>query len=210
MNGHPDEETIAHARSELAARDPVLARLDAKIAPFVWRSRASGFAQLTAMIVEQQVSVASARAIWARLEAGLGEVTPVAVLARDADQLRGLGLSRQKARYLHAIAEAEIDFTALATLPEDEAVGVLTRITGVGRWTAEIYLMMSEGRPDAFPAGDLALQAAMLAAEGLTGARPSERALRARAEPWRPWRGVAAHLLWAFYLTLPRPKAGSA
>ena len=209
MSGHPDEETIAHARSELAARDPVIARLDAKIAPFVWRSRASGFAQLAAMIVEQQVSVASARAIWARLEAGLGEVTPGTVLARDADQLRGLGLSRQKARYLHAIAEAEIDFTALAILPEDEAVGLLTRITGVGRWTAEIYLMMSEGRPDAFPAGDLALQAAMLAAEGLTGARPSERALRARAEPWRPWRGVAAHLLWAFYPTLPRPKAGS-
>ena len=204
---HPTPEGIAAARRELAAVDPAMARIDGAIPPFVWRSRPGGFAALLRMIMEQQVSVASAAAIWRRLEEGLGEVTPAAVLALDEDALRALGLSRQKARYARALAEAGVDFTALSALTGEAAEARLTAITGVGRWTAELYLLMCEGRPDAFPAADLALQEAMRAAEGWPQ-RPSERALRARAEAWRPWRGVAAHLLWAWYrLQRGRPTA---
>ena len=204
---HPTPDVIAAARRELAARDPVMARLDGDIAPFVWRSRPNGFAALLRMIMEQQVSVASAAAIWRRFEAELGEVTPAAVLALDEDALRALGLSRQKARYARAIAEADVDFAGLSALPEDAAEARLTAVTGVGRWTAELYLLMCEGRADAFPAADLALQEATRVAEGWPQ-RPSERVLRARAEAWRPWRGVAAHLLWACYrLQRERPPA---
>ena len=211
MTVRPDPDTIAAVRRQLAAQDPAVARMEAAVGPVPWRVHRPGFASLLQMVMGQQVSTASADAIWARLQAGLGEVTPAAVLALDADQLRALGLSRQKARYAHTIAEAGIDFVALADLSEDEAVAVLTQITGVGRWTAELYLLMCEGRADAFPAGDLALQVAMHGAEDWAGSRPSERALRARAEAWRPWRGVVAHLLWAYYRTLPRrPPAAQA
>ena len=129
-----------------------------------------------------------------------------------------MALSRQKARYVReiALAEAEgrIGFERLKTLPDEEAVAALTAITGVGRWTAEIYLMFSEGRVDLFPAADLALQEALRAARG-DAARPSERSLRERARSWAPWRGVAAHLLWRFYAALkageaaPRPAAAA-
>jgi DNA-3-methyladenine glycosylase II len=183
-----------------------MALIDAAVPPLPWRSRPAGFATLVRMVMEQQVSTASAEAIWRRLEAGLGEVTPAAVLARSEEELRGFGLSRQKALYAREIAAAGVDFPALSTIPEAEAEARLTAIKGVGRWTAEVYLLMCEGRMDAFPAGDLALQEAMRAAEG-SPLRPSERALRARAEPWRPWRGVAAHLLWAFYRVARRTPA---
>ena len=199
---HPTPEIIAQARAELAARDPVLARIDAGIAPFAWRSHPAGFATLVQMVMGQQVSTASADAIWRKLEAGVGgEVTPAAILARDEETLRTFGLSRQKALYAREIAAADVDFASLSVIPEEEAEAVLTAIKGVGRWTAELYLLMSEGRADAFPAGDLALQEAIRAAEG-SPLRPNERALRARAETWRPWRGVAAHLLWAYYREL--------
>ena len=163
-------------------------------------------------IVEQQVSVASAAAIWGRMEAGLGgEVTSAAVAQLDEAALRGFGLSGQKVRYVGEIARAElegrIDFGRLGAMPEDEALAALTAITGVGTWTAEVYLLMCEGLTDAFPAGDLALQEAWREAAGLD-ARPDEKALRRMAEPWRPWRGVAAHLLWAFYVAT-RPPARS-
>ena len=205
---HPTPQQIAEWRAELAARDPVMAVIDAAVPVLPWRSRPAGFATLLAMVMEQQVSIASAAAIWGRLEAGLGEVTPAAVLARPEDELRAMGLSRQKALYAREIAAAELDFAALSVIPEEEAEARLVAIKGVGRWTAEVYLLMAEGRPDAFPAGDLALQEATRAGEGWPQ-RPSERALRARAEAWRPWRGVAAHLLWAFY-RVRRPPASPA
>lgn len=209
--GHPTPADIAHARAELARREPAFARLDPTIAPFVWRSRPGGPANLMRKIVEQQVSTASAAAIWGRMEAGLGTVTPEAVLAHDEAGLRAFGLSGQKVRYVGEIAQAvasgALDFDRLRALPEDEAVAVLSAIKGVGRWTAEVYLLMCEGRPDAFPAGDLALQVAWREAQGDEG-RPDEKALRLRAESWRPWRGVAAHLLWAAY-SQARPKAPS-
>jgi len=209
--GHPTPAVIAEARAELARREPTFARLDPRVPAFEWRSRPGGPASLMRKIVEQQVSTASAAAIWGRMEAGLGEVTPAAVLALGEAALRGFGLSGGKVRYVRAIAEAAVsgalDFERLRALPEDEAVAALTAVKGVGRWTAEVYLLMCEGRPDAWPAGDLALQEAWREAQG-DAVRPDERALRARAEPWRPWRGVAAHLLWAAYLQArpPRPR----
>ena len=210
--GHPTPEIVAEARAELARREPAFARVDPTIAPFAWRSRPGGPASLMRKIVEQQVSTASAAAIWGRMEAGLGQVTPEAVLAEDDAALRAFGLSGQKVRYVREIAAAvtsgALDFDRLRTLPEDEAVAALTAVKGVGRWTAEVYLLMCEGRPDAFPAGDLALQEAWREAAE-EPERPDEKALRARAEPWRPWRGVAAHLLWAAYVQARPPKAPS-
>ena len=198
----PTSEALAEARSRLVRLDPALAPLDAALPPFAWRTRACGFAGLARMIVDQQVSLASAAAIWARLQAGLGgEVTAPRVLAHDA-RLTGLGLSRPKIRYLIALAEAErdgrIDFEGLGKLDDEAAVAALTGLTGIGRWSAEVYLMFCEGRLDVFPAGDIALQEAMRWADH-AAVRPGEKAAYARAEAWRPYRAVAAHLLWAAY-----------
>ena len=206
---HPDADLIARGRAALAGVDPAFARLDASLPPFEWRSRPGGAGALMRKIVEQQVSTASAAAIWGRMEAGLGGVvTSERVLALDEPTLRSFGLSGQKVRYVREIARAEIegriDFATLGSMPEDAALAALVAIKGVGLWTAEVYLLMCEGRTDAFPAGDLALQEAWREAAGLA-ARPNEKALRELAEPWRPWRGVAAHLLWAWYVTLRPP-----
>jgi DNA-3-methyladenine glycosylase II len=196
----PDQ--IDAARLALAALDPALATAHAATPPFEWRHRPGGFAGLVKMVVEQQVSVAAAAAIWKRFEEGLGAVTPDLVLARDIDGLKRYGLSAPKARYAHAIAQAHlgghVDLEHLRDLDDDAALAALVSIKGVGRWTAETYLMFCEGRTDLFPAGDIALQEGLRLAEGAP-ARLSEKALYARAEAWRPYRGVAAHLLWAYY-----------
>lgn len=153
------------------------------------------------MIVDQQVSTASAAAIWARVEAGLGDVTSASVLGHG-EGLAGLGLSGPKIRYMKALAEAErdgrIDFTALPALDDETATRTLTSQLGIGRWTAEVYLMFCEGRLDLFPAGDIALQEALRLADG-ADLRLTEKALYARADLWRPHRSIAAHLLWAAY-----------
>ncbi len=204
------QKDIAAARALIIARDPVLAHADAAVPVFEWRTRPGGFAGLVKMVVEQQVSVAAAAAIWRRFEAGLGAVTPAAVLALEVEALKSFGLSAPKARYARAIAEAHVsgrvDFDHLATLGDEAAVAALVEIKGVGRWTAETYLMFCEGRADMFPAGDIALQEALRVAEGAE-ARLSEKALYARAELWRPYRGVAAHMLWAYYGALKRGEA---
>ncbi|HEX8570177.1 MAG TPA: DNA-3-methyladenine glycosylase 2 family protein [Caulobacteraceae bacterium] len=206
----PDPQTIAAARRALASRDADLALVDAATPAFDWRVRPGGFAGLVNIVMGQQVSTASADAIWARLEAGLGGVTAERVLRASEEELRGLALSQQKARYVREIALAEtsgaVDFERLQTLPDEEAIAALTAIKGVGRWTAEIYLMFTEGRVDLFPAADLALQEALRAARG-DASRPSERWLRTRAESWAPWRGVAAHLLWRYYAALRQGEA---
>ncbi len=195
----PSDLDIARSRAALARLDPALAKADAAVAPFVWRIRPRGFVGLTTMVVEQQVSVAAAAAIWRRFEAGLGgAVTPQAVLAASEDELRSFGLSGQKARYMRAIAEAGPLFDELHTMSDDEAVAHLTAIKGVGRWTAEVYLLFCEGRDDFFPAADIALQEGLRLAEG-GEARLSVKALYQRAEAWKPHRGVAALLLWAYY-----------
>lgn len=203
----PTPAEIAAAREALAARDPALARAHAQTPPFEWRSRVGGFEGLFRMIVEQQVSVAAAAAIWGRVEAGLGEVTPRAVLARSTDDLRAFGLSGQKVRYGQEIArahvEGDIDFDHLERLSDAEATARLTAIKGVGLWTAETFLMFCEGRLDVFPGGDVALQEAIRWADG-AALRPREREAYARAEAWRPHRGVAAHLLWGWYGAVKR------
>jgi len=161
------------------------------------RHREGGFAALLRSICAQQLSVAAADSVWTRLqEAGADD--PSVLLRLCEDELRACGLSRPKARYARAVAEAGIDYHALATLPETEAIAALTAVKGIGVWTAEIYLMFSIGRADVFAPGDLALQeAARLLFE--LRERPNEKALRRRAEAWSPWRGVAARLLWAYY-----------
>jgi len=199
----PDPDQIKTAREALARLDPVLAQIHAATPPFPWRSKPGGFPGLVRMILEQQVSVVSATAIWNRLEAGLGRVGPDEVLALDPEALKAFGLTRQKTRYIRALAEARIDFDALRDHDDAAATAVLTAVTGIGRWTAEAYLMICDGRTDFFPAGDVALQEALRAAEGAT-VRPSEKALYLRAQAWRPHRGVAAHLLWAYYASLKR------
>ena len=204
----PSPAEIAAARASLAERDPALARAHAQTPAFAWRLRPGGFEGLFRMIVEQQVSVVAAAAIWSRVVEGLdGDVSPEAVLAREVETLRGFGLSGQKARYGHEIARAHvegaIDFDHLERLSDEEAVARLTAIKGVGRWTAETFLMFCEGRTDVFPAGDIALQEAMRWADGAT-LRPREKDAYARAEAWRPHRSVAAHLLWGWYGAVKR------
>jgi len=152
---------------------------------------------ITLAIVSQQVSVASASAIWGRLEAA-GMITPEAVRRASEEELRALGLSRQKAGYARALAEAGIDFTALRAATTEEVVSELTAVKGIGVWTAEIYAMFSLGHADVFAPGDLALQEAARLLYDLPE-RPKERALRQRAEAWSPWRSVAARTLWAYY-----------
>lgn len=210
---HPSVDQLAILRRELVGIDPALARADAESPPLVWRTRPAGFATLIWMVIGQQVSLASADAVWLRLNAALGEVTPAAVLGFSDEAFRSVGFSRQKTRYTKLIAAADVDYEALQALDLNVALAVLTALTGVGLWTAEAYLLMGEGRLDAWPGGDIALQEAIRWADGLA-ARPDTKAAYARAEAWRPYRGVAAHLLWAWYLarrtTSALPSAGLA
>lgn len=199
----PTPLQIAVAREALAVLDPALARAHAQTPAFEWRLRPGGYEGLFRMIVEQQVSVAAAAAIWKRVVEGLdGEITPQAVLARDPEQLRAFGLSGQKAKYGHEIAlahvEGRIDFDHLERLSDEEAITRLVAIKGVGKWTAETFLMFCEGRTDVFPGGDVALQEALRWADDAV-LRPTEKQTYARAEIWRPHRSVAAHLLWGWY-----------
>ena len=199
---------IAAAREALVALDPALGRAHARTPPFEWRVRTGGYEGLFRMIVDQQVSVAAAAAIWKRVVEGLdGEITPRAVLACDPERLRNFGLSGQKARYGHEIAlahvEGRIDFDHLEGLPDEEAIARLVAIKGVGRWTAETFLMFCEGRQDIFPGGDIALQEAIRWADG-TAVRPTQKQASARAEIWSPHRSVAAHLLWGWYGAVKR------
>jgi DNA-3-methyladenine glycosylase II len=161
------------------------------------RRRDGGFGALLQTICAQQLSVASADSVWVKLCA-VGANDPAVLLTMSEDTLRGLGLSRPKARYATALAEAAIDYPTLATMPEDQAIATLTAVKGIGIWTAEIYLMFSIGRADVFAPGDLALQEAARMLFDLPQ-RPAEKAMRAQAVEWSPWRGVAARLLWAYY-----------
>lgn len=203
----PTAEALLEARKHLAAADPALAEIEAVTPPFAWRVGLGGFPGLLKMVVQQQVSLASAAAIWARVEAGLPDMTPEAVLEHEDAYLLALGLSRPKARYARALAEAHVtgvcDFDALPGLSDEEAIAALTAITGIGRWTAEVYLMFTQGRMDMFPGGDVALQEAIRWVDKAE-ARPNEKQAYRRAELWRPYRGVAAHLLWACYGAVKR------
>ena len=181
----------------LAARDDRFAAALQDTGPLPLRRRPDGFAQLLSAIVSQQVSVASANAIWGRMkDARL--TGPRKILWASDEDLRAVGLSRQKMRYARALAEARIDYKALRTTPTDEVIATLVEVPGIGVWTAEIYAMFSLGRADVFAPGDLALQEAARLLFDLPE-RPKDRVLRAMAEDWSPWRSVAARLLWAYY-----------
>ncbi len=166
------------------------------------RIREPGYATLLRTIVGQQVSVAAASSVWNKLEAHLGAGIPADVLlAADFDTLRACGLSRQKQGYARSLCELVITSTLdLENLPadDDEAIAQLTRIKGIGRWSAEIYLLFAEGRPDIWPAGDLAVQAGLHKLLELE-TRPSEKATRTLAEEWRPHRSAAAIFTWHVY-----------
>jgi DNA-3-methyladenine glycosylase II len=161
------------------------------------RRRADGFGTLLQAVVGQQVSTASAAAIWARMEAA-GLVVSDAVAAASEEELRAVGLSRPKMRYARGIAGAGLDFQALRDLPDAEVLARLVALPGIGPWTAEIYALTALGRADVFPPGDLALQEAARMLYGLE-ARPNAAELRNMALGWSPWRAVAARLLWAWY-----------
>lgn len=191
------EACVAEGADWLAKAEPRFAAALELTGPLPLRRRPDGFGQLLSAIVSQQVSVASARAIWTKLEEA-GAVTPEAVLQYDQDGLRDLGLSRQKARYACALAEAGIDYDALRQASNDEVIKALTAVTGIGVWTAEIYAMFSLGRADVFAPGDLALQESARVLFDLPE-RPKEKPLRQMAEAWSPWRSVAARALWAYY-----------
>jgi DNA-3-methyladenine glycosylase II len=166
------------------------------------RRRPDGFAGLASIVVSQQVSTASARAIWSRLEAAVDPFSPQTVRRARTAKLARAGLSAPKIRALKEIARAidrgDLDLAALGALPADEAHGRLTAIHGIGPWTADIYLLFCLGHADAWPAGDLALQEAARLLLGLR-ARPSSRDMGPLAESWRPWRGAAAYMLWTYY-----------
>jgi DNA-3-methyladenine glycosylase II len=193
---------LAEGLAELGRLDPVMARLVAEGARPALRKREPGFHGLAWIVMGQQLSVASADAIWKRLVERLGPLTPSTVEAAEDATLKSCGLSAPKLRTLRAIAAAiasgSLPFDELGEMPADAAHAALTAVKGIGPWTADIYLMFSLGHPDAFAAGDLALQEAARLAYRLA-ARPSASELVALAEKWRPWRAVAATVLWAHY-----------
>lgn len=191
------EDDIAEGMDWLAAREPAFARVITATGPWPLRRREDGFAALRDAILGQQVSVASARAIQGRLiGAGLGEAGAIAAASEEA--LRACGLSRQKIRYVQALARAGIDFEALRGLPDAAVMELLLPLPGIGRWTVEMYLIFALGRADVFAVDDLALAEGARLLFGLPE-RPRGKAFHQMAEAWSPWRAVAARGLWAWY-----------
>lgn len=196
------EDQLRASVDWLAAREPAIAAALDKVGYPAPRLRERGYKTLLRTIVGQQVSVAAAASMWRKLETLLGTDIPAAdLLAHDFDTLRACGLSRQKQGYARSLCElalaGELDFNQLPADDED-AIALLTRIKGIGRWSAEIYLLFAEGRPDIWPAGDLAVQAGIGRILGLEE-RPSEKQTRALADAWRPHRGAAAIFTWHCY-----------
>ncbi len=195
-------DQLKNALDALAARDTDIARCLTAVGYPEPRIRDRGYTTMLRTIVGQQVSVAAAASVWRKLEAELGEgCAPDMLSAAGEDALRACGLSRQKQGYARSLAELVLSGeVVLEALPEDdeEAIALLTRIKGIGRWSAEIYLLFAEGRLDIWPAGDLAVQEAVGRIKRLE-ARPGEKATRELAESWRPHRGAAAIFAWHAY-----------
>jgi len=195
-------EQLRASLDHIAASEPAIARALERVGYPEARIRERGYRTLLRTIVGQQVSVAAAASVWRKLEAEVGEdMEPAELLGRDFDALRACGLSRQKQGYVRSlcqlVAGGELD---LENLPADdeEAIAELVRIKGIGRWSAEIYLLFAEGRPDIWPAGDLAVMAGLGKILGHE-LRPDEKATRALAEGWRPHRGALAIFTWHCY-----------
>ena len=201
--GGVDQATFERTVGALTAADPDLARLvEHHGAPTLWL-RPQGFPSLVLFILEQQVSLASAAAAYGKVLDRIGTMTPQGLLATTAEQLRQDGVSRQKDRYLRALAESVttgvLELESLAVLDDDTVRSALTALPGIGRWTADVYLLACLGRPDLWPVGDRALQVAAAEALGLA-AVPDPTALEVLGERWRPYRSTAARLLWHGYL----------
>ncbi len=197
-------EHLRASMDALAGIEPAFAAGLARVGYPPPRLRDRGFATLLRTILGQQVSVASADAHWRKLDSVLGDATdPARVAAATDEQLRAAGLSRQKAGYARSLAdEVTSGRLPLQALPADdeEAIAALVRVKGIGRWSAEIYLLFAEGRPDIWPAGDLAVQIEVGRLLGHAD-RPSEKLTRDLAEAWRPHRGAAAIFAWHHYNT---------
>ncbi|SIS66722.1 DNA-3-methyladenine glycosylase family protein [Paracoccus saliphilus] len=188
---------LAEGAAYLTRICPVWARVLPELGPLPLRRRPDGFEAIASAIVSQQISIAAAGSIWDRMVAA-DLTTPGGIVEASDEEMRAVGLSRPKIRYLRGIAEAELDWPGLRDMPDDEAIAALVALPGIGLWTAEIYLKFALGRADVLAAGDLALQEAARMLYGLEE-RPGPAALREMAEPWRPWRSVAARGLWAYY-----------
>ena len=203
------DATLPTALADLTARDPCLARIVAEFGPPPLWARAPGFPTLIHIILEQQVSLASAKAAFDRLLVVAAPLMPERFLELDDATLKTAGFSRQKMRYGRALAAAilsgSLDLAGLHALDDDAVAAALTSVVGIGRWTADIYLLMALCRPDAWPMGDLALAIAARHALDLA-ATPNAAELAAIGEAWRPWRAVAARVLWHFYLSGGVPK----
>ena len=197
------QKTLALAARELAARDQLLANIHARYGdPPLWQ-RATGFRTLVHIILEQQVSLSSAKSMLLRLETAIQPFTPERVMELGEMRLRELGVTRQKSSYLLDLSEAlvsrRLSLQSLARLSDDQVLVQLTGIKGIGLWSANIYLLMAMRRADIWPAGDLALAVALKELKGLP-TRPSPEQLELIAEAWRPHRAVAARMLWQYYL----------
>jgi|TARA_B100001057_G_scaffold282860_1_gene283250 DNA-3-methyladenine glycosylase II len=191
------QECISEGLAVLIKLEPKFYQAIQVIDEIPLRRTSGGFDRLLSTIVSQQVSVAAADAIWKKIKlAGLNKIDEI---QRASDQeLRGVGLSKQKIKYVRSLANAKINYSALEARPTLQVISELTQVSGIGNWTAEIYAMFSLGRADVFAPGDLALQEATRLLFNLQE-RPSEKQLRIMAKDWSPWQAVAARLLWAYY-----------
>jgi DNA-3-methyladenine glycosylase II len=198
------EADLDHAIARLIDADPRFGPILARAGRPPLRRRADGFAGLASIVVSQQVSTASAKAIWERLNQALDPLDHTAMLRARSAKLARAGLSAPKIRALKAIAKAidrgDLDLSALVDQPAEEAHAALTAVHGIGPWTADIYLLFCLGHADAWPAGDLALQEATRLVLALK-TRPTVKEMGPLAEAWRPWRGAAACMLWTYYRT---------
>jgi DNA-3-methyladenine glycosylase II len=197
------DRSLIEGISILTIQDPDLAAVITRYGPPPLWAREPGFAALLKIILEQQVSLASAQAAYDRLVEAVGSLTPTSFLSLDDSTLRAVGFSRQKTRYGRLLAEAlldgSLDLEAVARLDDRAARDALMSMKGIGSWTADTYLLMALLRPDVWPAGDIALQAAVQDLKGLPE-RPTAEGMVTMAEKWRPWRAVAARILWFHYL----------
>lgn len=202
-------ETLGVAVTELSRRDPHLAAVVERFGPPPLWDRAPGFSTLVQIILEQQVSLAAGRAAYGRLERIAGAVTPERVAEFSAADLRSAGLTRQKSVYIRELAQAivaeQFDPSDLSEMDDDSARTALIKLKGIGVWTADIYLLMALGRSDIWPSGDLALVAALREVKRMRSTPNAER-IRRITNAWRPWRAVAARVLWHHYLSTPRSR----
>lgn len=202
-DGFPEPPEAARAGlAALGRADPDFAGIETQAGPLPWRTRPRGFPGLLQAIVGQQISNQAAAAIWRRMQATPGALEPDGLLGLDDAALRAAGLSRPKVEHARslarAFAEGTLEAARLETMDDDAAIAAIAGVRGLGRWSAEIYLLFALQREDVFPADDLALAAATARLKGLAG-RPTPRELRRLAQAWSPWRALAARLLWHFW-----------